>query len=258
MDLATLIGLVLGFGLVIWGITQTGQIDSFIDPPSLAITLGGAFAGTIVSVPLSRFLATGKVIKNVFFEKKYNFETLIGEIINMANIARKEGLLALEESAEKTENEFLKKGIMMVVDGTDPELVRSVMETDLNFLEERHKDGQKVFEILGAMCPAFGMVGTLIGLINMLQNMSDVASVGPSMATALITTFYGSLFANLIFIPFGHKLKDRHANELLAKEMMLEGLLSTQAGENPRLIEEKLYTFLPPAVRKNLESKKEG
>jgi len=258
MDLSTLIGIVLGLGLVGWGIMQSGSIGDFIHMPSLAIVLGGTIAATMVSFPLNKLLNAGKVTKNVFFEKKYDYETLIGEIIGMANIARKEGLFALEETSEKTENEFLKKGIMMVVDGTDPELVRSVMETELNFLEERHKDGQKLFEVMGALCPAFGMVGTLIGLINMLGGLSDVSSVGPNMSVALITTFYGSLFANLFFTPFATKLKDRNASELLAKEMMLEGLLSTQAGENPRLIEEKLYTFLAPSLRKKLEDKREG
>jgi chemotaxis protein MotA len=249
LDIATLVGILLGTGLIVWGIMQTGVLGNFVDFPSLAIVLGGALAATLISYPLKVVINSIKVVRNAFFEKEIQLNVLIEEIVAMANIARKEGLLALEESAEKSENEFLKKGIMLVVDGTDPELVRNVMETELNFVEERHGVGISVFETLAGFSPGFGMIGTLIGLINMMKDLSNPDSIGPNMSVALITTFYGSLFANFIFQPLANKLKYRSKQEILSKEMMIEGLLSTQAGENPRLIEEKLKTFVPPADR---------
>jgi len=249
LDLATLVGFVLATGLIVWGITQTGVLGSFVDPPSLAIVFGGALAATLISYPLKVVINSIKVVKNAFMEKEISLNDLIIEIVAMANIARKEGLLALEESAEKSENEFLKKGIMLVVDGTDPELVRNVMETELNFIEERHGVGISVMETMSGFSPGFGMIGTLIGLINMMKDLSNPDSIGPNMSVALVTTFYGSLFANFIFQPLANKLKYRSKQEILSKEMMIEGLLSTQAGENPRIIEEKLKTFVPPADR---------
>lgn len=249
MDIATIVGLVMGTGLVVWGITQTGQLLSFWDAPSMAIVFGGALASTLISFPLKTVMNSIKVVKNAFFAKEVPLNDLIAEIVSMANIARKEGLLALEESAQKSENDFLKKGIMLVVDGTDPELVRNVMETELNFIEERHGVGIKVFETISGFSPGFGMIGTLIGLINMMKDLSNPDSIGPNMSVALITTFYGSLFANFLFQPIANKLSFRSKQEILSKEMMIEGLLSTQAGENPRIIEEKLKTFVPPNER---------
>lgn len=249
MDLSTIIGFLLGIFLVIWGIMQSGELVTFIHPASLAIVLGGTIGATLISFPLKKVLNTFKVVKNAFFEKGISQNKLLEDIMNLANIARKEGLLALEEAGEKAEDIFLKKGIMLIVDGTDPELVRNVLETELNFLEERHEEGQKVLETMAAFSPAFGMVGTLIGLVNMLKTLDDVSTVGPNMSVALITTFYGSLFANLLFTPLANKLKGRSREELLVKEMIVEGLLSIQAGENPRIIEEKLKTFIPPQQR---------
>lgn len=249
MDIATIVGFVLGVGLLVWGITQTGELGSFVDTGSLAIVFGGALAATLVSFPLKTVISGFKTVKFAFSAKEVALNDLIAEIVGMANIARKEGLLALEESGQKSENEFLKKGIMLVVDGTDPELVRNVMETELNFIEERHSVGIKVFETMAGMSPGFGMIGTLIGLINMMKALDNPDTIGPNMSVALVTTFYGSLFANLIFQPIANKLTFRSKQEILAKEMMIEGLLSTQAGENPRIIEEKLKTFIPPADR---------
>lgn len=250
MDLATAIGFLAGLGFLIWGITGSGDLSSFYNFPSIVIVLGGTVAATFVSFPLKKVLATLKVVKNAFTTKNFSPNEIISKIITLANIARKEGLLALEEAGEDIEDKFLKKGILLIVDGTDPELVRNILETELTFMEDRHGEGQAIFEAMGTYAPAFGMIGTLIGLINMLKTLDDPATVGPKMAVALITTFYGSVLANLLFIPIANKLKGRSNEEIMLKELMVEGLLSIQAGENPRIIEEKLLTFLSPELRK--------
>ena len=260
MDIATIIGLISGFGFVFYGILLSGDVGSFIDFPSVVIVLGGTLASTLISYPLKDFLGTVKVIKHVFSYKETSPDGVIEEIITLANVARKEGLLSLEEYGEKIDDEFLKKGIMLIVDGTDPELVRNILETELVFLEERHSEGQGILESMAAFAPAYGMLGTLIGLINMLKNLKDPDSVGPNMAVALVTTFYGSMLANLVFTPMASKLKIRNKREMLIKELMVEGLLSIQAGENPRIIEEKLKTFIPPEMRKDfrIQEEREG
>ena len=257
MDISSAIGLLLGFGFIIGGIVTSGEITSFWDLPSVIIVLGGTIASTLASFPMKNFLNTGKIIKKAFFYKKTSPDEVIVEIIQLANIARKEGLLSLEEYAEKLDDDFLKKGIMLIVDGTDPDLVRNIMETELIFLEERHSEGQSIFETMGTYAPAFGMIGTLIGLINMLKVLDDPNAIGPSMSVALVTTFYGSMLANVVFLPLAQKLKIRSNSEILVKELMVEGLLSIQAGENPRIIEEKLKTFIPPSMRKNYREQSE-
>lgn len=258
MDIATIIGLISGFVFIIGGIVTSGELGSFWDFASVIIVLGGTIASTLISYPIKSFLNSFKVIKKAFFKKEVSPEQVIGDIINLANVARKEGLLSLEEFGEKIDDDFLKKGIMLIVDGTDPELVRNILETELVFLEERHSEGQSIFETMGAFAPGYGMLGTLVGLINMLKNLDDPSSIGPSMSVALVTTFYGSLLANLIFLPMANKLKVRSGREILVKELMVEGLLSIQAGENPRIIEEKLKTFIPPEMRKDYKGQSES
>lgn len=251
MDISSVVGLLLGIVFIIGGIVTSGQLNSFGHLPSVIIVLGGTIASTLASFPIENFLNTGKVIKKAFFYKETSPDEVIGEIINLANVARKEGLLSLEEYAENLDDEFLQKGIMLIVDGTDPDLVRNIMETELVFLEERHLEGQSIFQTMGTYAPAFGMIGTLIGLINMLRYLDDPSAIGPNMSVALVTTFYGSALANVVFLPLAQKLKIRSNSEILVKELMVEGLLSIQAGENPRIIEEKLKTFVPPNMRKN-------
>lgn len=260
MDIATIVGLISGIGFIIWGIMISGDLGTYWDPPSIVITLGGTIAATLLAYPINTLTGIGKVFQKAFFHKEILANEIIEEVIKLANIARKEGLLSLEEYGEKLEDEFLKKGIMLIVDGTDPELVRNILETELIFLEERHGQGQGMLEAMGGYAPAFGMIGTLIGLVNMLQKMDDPKAIGPNMSVALITTFYGSALANIFFLPLAQKLKIRSKSEVLVKELMIEGLLSIQAGENPRIIEEKLKTFIPPDQRKvlNKEVESEG
>lgn len=231
-------------------------LSSFVDGPSVIITIGGALAATLtMSASIGAYVkglkSIGIALKNV----DYDETAKIKQIIDLSNVARKEGLLALEEAANTSiEDEFMKKGILLIVDGTDPEFVRSILETELECVESRHKSVISFWENLASMGPAWGMIGTLIGLILMLQDLNDVSSVGPSMAVALITTFYGSLIANWICTPTATKLKEKNAAEVMVKTIVVEGLLSIQAGENPRVIEEKLKSFIDPAARESLSS----
>lgn len=253
MDIASLIGIVACLGLVMFGIVSgddgMAAIGFFVDPPSMLITFGGSFMATMASVTLPDFIDGLKSFTLIFKTESANIPEMITKIIDLSNVARKEGLLSLEEAASDLDDAFMKKGILLIVDGTDPELVRGILETELVSIEGRHKDKIGFWETLGSMGPAWGMIGTLVGLVIMLQHMTDPSSLGPSMATALITTFYGSLLANWICGPVGNKLKSKNAAEIQAKEIMIEGLLSIQAGENPRVIEEKLKSFMSPKDR---------
>jgi len=238
--------------MLVFGIISSagvGGVGHYIDVPSAIITFGGAFAATLTSFSLQDFLAGLKTITLIFKTPALNITEMIKRIIDLSNVARKEGLLSLEEAAADLDEPFLKKGILLIVDGTDPDLVRAIMETELVSIEGRHKNLIGLWDTLGAMGPAWGMIGTLVGLVNMLYNMEDPSSIGPAMAVALITTLYGSLLANWICGPVANKLKADNASEMMLKEVMIEGLLSIQAGENPRVIEEKLKSFLAPKDR---------
>ncbi len=249
MDITTIIGIVLGLVLVAWGILSNSDLGSYIDPPSLVIVLGGMFSGYLVGYPLKDVLNVGKVFGKTMKNNELDVNQIITKIIELANVARREGLLALEEAVSEIKDDFLQKGVMLIVDGTDPELVKNIMETEVENLQDRHAKNRSMLDMMGSLCPAFGMVGTLVGLVAMLQSLDDPSSIGPKMAVALLTTFYGSLFANLIFIPMVNKLSLKSNEEVLVRSVMIEGLLSIQAGENPRIIEEKLKVFLPPSVR---------
>ena len=262
MDLASIIGLAVCVGMMLIGI-MTGDngvagIKFFIDIKSLLITYGGAFFAVLASMSLKDYLSGLKSFLLIFKAPKQDVPGMISKIIELSNVARKEGLLALEEVSGELDDAFMKKGILLIVDGTDPELVRAIMETELVSTEERHKKNINFWSDLGAMGPAWGMIGTLIGLVLMLQNLSDASTIGPAMAVALITTFYGSLLANWICTPTSNKLKSNNATEIQCKEIMIEGLLSIQAGENPRVIEEKLKSFLAPSDRSAASSDEGG
>ena len=255
LDIASLVGIIVGVVMVILGIMTSGGINTignFLDVPSFFITFGGSLSAVLTAGKIADFTGGLQSIKLAFQEKVLDPGQVIHSIIDLSNIARKEGLLALEEAASGIEDEFLKKGIMLVVDGTDPDLVRGILETDLTCVEDRHKKTISFWEKWGEMGPAWGMIGTLIGLVNRLNDMSDASSIGPSMATALITTLYGSLIANWLCGPIANKLKDNNAREVMMKEVTIEGLLSIQAGENPRVIEEKLKSFLSPTARESM------
>ncbi|PJZ71453.1 motility protein A [Leptospira perolatii] len=252
MDIASLIGLGTGFFLVAFGMVVAGlnPID-IIDIPSVLITFGGATASTITAMPWESTLAIGKVTRKAFQVEKNDLVELIKTLVSFSEKARREGLLALEDDVNELPDEFLRKGITLVVDGTDPELVRNIMETEMGNIAQRHAQGKAWWENWGSLAPAFGMIGTLIGLVQMLKNLGsgDPTAIGTGMAAALITTLYGSLGANIVAIPFMKKLMRRSEDELLVKQIMIEGTLSIQSGDNPRIVKDKLASFLPPSER---------
>ncbi|HHY44382.1 MAG TPA: motility protein A [Firmicutes bacterium] len=252
MDLATLIGSIAVFAVVLIGIMMSGSLRPFWDPGSLFITLGGTIFSTLMSFPLRTFLDVLKITKQAYFTEDEDIGETINTLVRFADKARREGLLALDEDANDLKDPFLQKGIRLVVDGTTQELVRNILETEIAFVAERHRMGQSVFETLGSMAPAFGMLGTLVGLIQMLLKLNKPDEIGPGMAVALVTTFYGSVLANMVFLPIANKLKNRSAREIFVKEAVIEGVLSIQAGDNPRIVQEKLKSFLSPKEREQI------
>ena len=262
MDIASIAGFLMGVVMFVYGVSSGDEgmaaLGNMYDFSSVLITIGGSLAGVLASHKLPDFIAGLKSFSLFFKDEKSDVGEVIKNIIDLSNIARKEGLLALEEAANGIEDEFLKKGVMLVVDGTDPELVRGILETDLNCIESRHKSVIGFWQKWAELGPAWGMIGTLIGLINMLQKLSDPSTIGPNMAVALVTTLYGSLLANWLCGPVANKLTVNNNVEIMIKEVTVEGLLSIQAGENPRVIEEKLKSFLSPKMRENMSDEQAG
>ena len=249
MDLTSLIGFLGTWILVIASMASGGNLGAYIDIPSVMITLGGAVGATVISNPGDRLKAAGGCLKNVFVFQAPDLVGMVQMIVSFAEKARREGLLSLEADVAEVDSEFMRKAIQLVVDGTDPELVRAILDTEIGVFEDRHSANKTVFDNLAEFGPSFGMIGTLIGLIAMLGNLADVSALGPGMAVALITTMYGSMLANMFAIPTSKKLAARSAQEVKAMELMVEGILAIQAGENPRIVEEKLKVYLPPAMR---------
>ena len=258
MDLGTIGGLIAGFAVIFFGIlVADGDPVVFVNMPSVLITIGGTTSAMFVSYPIKVLFGILSVVKNTFFTKEENPSQIIDMLVTFSEKARREGLLALEDDVDEVQDTFLKKGIQLVVDGTDPELVKNILMADINKLEERHAAGIGFFDLSAAIAPAFGMIGTLIGLILMLGRLEDKSAIGSGMATALITTLYGSFIANLILIPIGNKLSYNSSREILLKEIMIEGTLSIQSGDNPRIVKDKLASYLPPVMREQIGEEKE-
>ncbi len=245
MDIGTIIGALLGLGLVAAAILMGGAIGGFVDIPGSLVVIGGTVAASLVMYPLKTVLGTFKVGINVVTVKLHSPDSTITKIVELATKARKESVLALE-SEEFTDN-FLAKGIRLCVDGTDPSVIKKILSTELNSLRTRHKLGSDVFDNMGVLAPAWGMIGTLIGLVQMLQNLADPSSIGPAMAVALLTTFYGALLANLVFFPASVKLSQRSKEEALIKEIIIEGVISIAQQENPNTVQDKLDVYLSPS-----------
>jgi len=258
VDLATVVGLSLALILVIGGIIAGGDPGAFVDFKSFLITGGGTLGAVIMASSMEQLKTLPKIIRRGFFASSPDMIGLVQTLVSFAEKARREGLLALEEDASQLEDVFISKSIQLVVDGTDPELVKAILDTEIGLLEERHAEGKKMLDLMGEIAPAFGMLGTLVGLIMMLKNLDDPDALGPGMAVALITTFYGSFIANVFAIPLSKKLASRTKEEILSRELIVEGVLSIQAGENPRIVEEKLKVFLPPKLREDLEEQKKS
>lgn len=250
MDIATLVGLIAGITFLLIGvISANGDLALFFDPASVLITIGGAFSAVLTSNPLQRFLNIGSAARVAFFAPNNSPNDMIITIVSFSEKARREGLLALEDDLDELPDEFLKKGIQLVVDGTDPEMVRRIMETEIEQMVDRHDAMRKIFDDLSALAPGFGMVGTLIGLILMLVNIEDKSAIGPGMSAALITTLYGAIIANWFALPVANKMECRGNEEVLMKMVMIEGTISIQAGDNPRLVKDKLVAYLEPSER---------
>jgi len=254
MDLMSVFGIVLAIGFILFGILSSGEITTFIDMPSVYITIGGTIGALLLSSKGKNVKVIFKLFKLVFKENKSNDAEIIMNFIEWSTKARKEGLLSLENTIESISDPFIKKGMMMIVDGSEPDTIKGVLGLKIKGIVERHKENRAMFDSGAALAPAFGMIGTLIGLVNMLKQLSDPSSIGPQMAVALITTFYGSFIANVIFMPMSKKLKSKTSEEIYQKEMIVEGLLGIQAGENPNNLKERMLSFLDEKTINELQS----
>ncbi|MBW1939701.1 MAG: motility protein A [Deltaproteobacteria bacterium] len=252
MDLGTLLGIVSGFGLVIIAMSMGGGLGAFINAPSIMIVCGGTMGAVLINYPISDVLKVIKVAKNAFFNEKVKTEKITEMLIEMSKVSRREGILGLEKTVKDIKDPFFVKGMTLMIDGIEPAKLADLLDTEVEYIEERHRLGAEIFMTMGNFAPAMGMIGTLIGLVKMLMQMDDPSSIGPSMAVALITTFYGVILANLIFIPISGKLRTRSAQELATKQLIMSGVLSVQSGDNPRMLEQKLHSFLSPKERKTV------
>lgn len=249
MDLATLIGMVLSLGLISFAILSGDGATTFLNVPSIVIVFGGTIGTTMTCFPLKTVLGVMGVVRKLIFAGPEDHGELIGKLEELAKKARKEGLLSLQSAAEEIEDKFYKTGLQLVVDGQESDTIEDILKTEINYIKSRHAVGMELMKTAGVYAPAFGMIGTVIGLIQMLQSMSDPSTIGPAMAVALVTTFYGALLSNVIFLPFVTKLDQRSQIEVAQKNLILEGLLSIHAGDNPRILVQKLSAFVPPSQR---------
>lgn len=251
MDLTTVLGLVVGIGaLLLSVIIEGGHLTSLLSLPAAVMIAGGTIGATAIGFTVEELKTVPTLLRIAFTEEHHDVSSLIATLVSFAEKARREGLLALEDDLSTIEDKFLKKGMQLVIDGTDAELVRSIMETELAFIQERHHKGASIFDAAGGFAPTMGIIGTVMGLVHVLGNLSDTETLGPAIATAFLATLYGIFSANILFLPIAGKLKNRSAHQVLVYEVTLEGILSVQAGDNPRIVEEKLEAFLAPKQRK--------
>ena len=252
MDISTILGIIVGFGLVAGAVVMGGGASWFVNLPSAMIVLGGTFGAVLINYPISDLLGVSKVGKNVFFRKEMKTEKMIEILLDLSKVARRDGILALEDKVEDIKDSFFAKGLTLMIDGVEPATLSRILNTELEYISERHRLGAEIFTTMGNFAPAMGMVGTLIGLIKMLVQMDDPSSIGPAMAVALVTTFYGVILANLVFLPAAGKLKTRSSSEVTQKQLMISGILSIQSGDNPRVLEDKLHSYISPKNRKTV------
>jgi chemotaxis protein MotA len=255
MDIATLIGFVAAVGLILFGILMGSPLKLFWDTPSALMVFGGTFGVILINYPLRDVLGVAGVVKNAFWAEMHEPQKLIPTFVDFATKARREGILALENAASQLMDPFFKQGLELVIDGLEPQSIRDILESEIEYIEKRHKRGNDVLLSIGQFAPAIGMVGTLVGLVQMLQSMSDPSSIGPAMAVALMTTFYGAVLANLFALPMAGKLSARSTEESLLKGMIVEGIMSISAGDNPRIVERKLHAYLSPELRESVIQK---
>ena len=253
MDLGSVIGLIGTWVLIVWAMMAGGSLAYFIDVPSMIMVVGGSITVILLCFPMNYVKKVFATIKKGFFNEPRDIETLITDLVRYAEIARRDGILSLENTTKDINDPFIVRGIQMAVDGSDPELIEQIMESELENLSERHATGKGILDALGKYAPAFGMIGTLVGLVLMLQNMDDPSKIGPGMAVALLTTMYGAIIANAFALPLADRLSRRSSEEMLVKTIIIKGVMSIQSGDNPRIVEQKLRTYLPPDARKSAE-----
>lgn len=252
MDFGTLAGLLLGFGCIVAAICFDGGLhglSEFVDVAGGLVAFGGAFSALFICFPAKKVLGAFAVLKNIFLHRLPDPRDEIQRLSELAIVARRDGLLALEKEIPQVTDPFLVRGLEMVIDGTPRAKLEEALHIELNCIQERHLSGKKIFDQLGASLPAFGMVGTLIGLIQMLGKLDDPTKIGAGMAVAMVTTFYGAFVANMVFLPFAHKLEARSKEEVLLRELMIQGLVALTEGEAPRAMEARLKAFLAPRAR---------
>jgi chemotaxis protein MotA len=249
MDIATIVGVLCGFLVIGWAIVSSGGWQVFVDIPSVMITFGGMICATMIHFSLPQFLGIFSVVRKTIVTRITPPQEVIKQIVNYAVTNRREGALALEQEMKKVRDAFLAKALGMIVDGQSEENIRDVLFMEIQYLRERHASGKKILEFMGASAPAMGMIGTLIGLVQMLRTMDDPSKIGGAMAIALITTFYGAIAANLIFIPLAGKLGLYSKQETMQMEMIVEGICGIAKGENPTIVREKMQLFIAPKIR---------
>lgn len=248
MDIGTLLGIIIGVVLVTGAIILGGGAG-FVNYPAMMITFGGAFAATLINFPMPKIVRTIRIVRKAFASQDKDYIELFQRLSDFAVRARRDGILGLESEVEALDDQFMQKGLQMAVDGNAAEVIEAVMEQDIDSMVERHEVGHGIFQALGSYAPAFGMIGTLIGLIQMLRSLDDPSAIGMGMAVALLTTLYGALIANLIALPIAGKLEQRTKEEVAIRRMVLQGVLSIQRGDSPRVAQEKLRSYMPPALR---------
>jgi chemotaxis protein MotA len=255
MDLASLIGLLAAMGMVVWSlwVGTGGQLSVYWDTPSVILVFGGTLFTVLNTQALDKFLAFWKIVRRSFFHGRCSVAKTIEQIVRLGEMARREGVLSLENAMGEIDDQFLKNGVQLVVDGTAAPEIEQIMSAELEALDQRHSQGKNFLDLTAKYAPAYGMIGTLMGLVAMLKNMDDPKKIGPGMAVAILTTFYGAMIANVFCLPMADKLNYRHEEEMLARTVMLKGILALQAGDNPRVIQAKLAVYLATDVRQKIE-----
>jgi chemotaxis protein MotA len=252
MDVATLAGLVVGLVCLTLGIFSRGAnpeaFNAFLNLPAALLVLGGTFGALLLAMPMQAVMNASRVALKTLFHRRPSQRAIVEELVRYAEVARREGILALESAAESARNPFLARALTLAVDGTDPEQIREILSGELTAIADRHASGRRVFEVLAKYAPAWGMIGTVVGLILMLGQLKDPGSIGPGMSIALVTTFYGAVLSYFVFGPIAEKLQERSDEELAAKQLILRGVIAIQSGDNPRIVRQKLKAYLPPRV----------
>ncbi|KGX89397.1 flagellar motor protein MotP [Pontibacillus halophilus JSM 076056 = DSM 19796] len=260
-DLLTPIGIVIGLLMIFFGIFSNSGIGgfvSFVQVSSIVIVIGGLAAAMLINFNLKELKLTGKIIKEAFSRNDEDLKGLINKFVHLSEKARREGLLALEAELDEVEDPFIRKGILLAVDGIEPEVISDIMSAEITATEERHSRSRAIVEKAAEYAPAWGMIGTLIGLVLMLSSLDDPSTLGPNMAVALLTTFYGTVLANLVFTPMAGKLQNKTEQEMFRKQIIIEGVIGVQSGQNPKVLEEKLSAFLSEEERNRVEEESEG